>query len=96
MEEEEEVALAIDTTIAQVVSGASGDGDASGIVLGGHFVQGLPGIRAGGGEDGGSCESDAPSVATTAVDGGGLVRFEARISHSWVAVIRLREDSRDW
>jgi hypothetical protein len=40
MEEDEEVALAVDTTIAQVLSRASGDGDASGIVLGGHFVQG--------------------------------------------------------
>jgi hypothetical protein len=93
MEEDEEGALAVDTTIAQVVSGASGD--ASDIVLGGHFVQGLPGTRAGaGGEDGSPCEFDAPGLATTAIGGGGLVRFEARIFHFWVAVIRLREDSR--
>jgi hypothetical protein len=95
MEEDEEVALAVDTTIAQVVSRASGDGDASGIVLGGHFVQGLPGTRAGGGgEDGGPCDSDAPGLATTAVGRGGLARLEARFFHSWAAVIRLREDSR--
>jgi hypothetical protein len=95
MEEEEEVELAVDTTIDQVVSGASGDGNASGIVLGGHFVQGLPATRAGGGgEDGGPFESEAPGLATTAVGGGGLVRLEARIFHSWVAVIRSREDSR--